>query len=59
MRVIIEDVIKKNVGDKEYDQAQAKTQVENIVRQIQTSVKHLSIPAYKIIVQAVIGQVAG
>jgi hypothetical protein len=34
VRVIIEDVIKKNVGEKEYDQAQAKTQVENIVRQI-------------------------
>lgn len=59
MKVIIEDVITKNVADKEYDQAQAKAWVENIVRQIQTQVKQLSIPAYKIVVQAVIGQIAG
>ena len=32
---IIEQVIEANVADKEYDQAQAKTQVETIVRQIQ------------------------
>lgn len=57
--MIIEEVITRNVADKEYDQAQAKTWVENIVRQIQTQTKQLSIPAYKIIVQAVIGQVAG
>ena len=59
VKVIIEDVITRNVQDQEYDQAQAKTWVENIVRQIQTNVKQLSIPAYKIVVQAVIGQVAG
>jgi len=59
VKVIIEDVITKNVADKEYDQAQAKAWVENIVRQIQTQVKQLSIPAYKIVVQAVIGQIAG
>ena len=59
VKVIIEDVINRNVADKEYDQVQAKTWVETIVRQIQTAVKQLSIPAYKIVVQAVIGQVAG
>ena len=52
-------MITRNVQDQEYDQAAAKTWVENIVRQIQTNVKQLSIPAYKIVVQAVIGQVAG
>tara|TARA_B110000503_G_C6875778_1_gene300570 strand:+ start:182 stop:475 length:294 start_codon:yes stop_codon:yes gene_type:complete len=57
--MIIEAVITQNVADKEYDQAQAKAWVENIVRQIQTQVKQLSIPAYKIVVQAVIGQIAG
>ena len=59
VKLIIEDVITRNVADKEYDQQQAKTWVETIVRQIQTQTKQLSIPAYKIVVQAVIGQVAG
>ena len=59
VKLIIEDVISRNVADKEYDQQMAKTWVETIVRQIQTQTKGLSIPAYKIVVQAVIGQVAG
>ena len=52
---IIEHVIKQHLEGKEYDQAQARPQVENIVRQIQAQVKLLSLPSYKIVVQAVIG----
>ena len=34
VRNIIEEVVKKHLEGKEYDQGQAKTQVENIVKQI-------------------------
>ena len=43
-------MIKKQLEGKEYDQAQAKPQVENIVKQIQAQVKLLNIPSYKIVV---------
>ena len=45
--------------DKEYDHAHAKNMAERIADEIKASVKGLSIPSYKIVVQTVIGQVQG
>ena len=59
MRAVVEKVVKEALEDKEYDFAASKTQCEQIVRTIQTNVKALGYPSYKLIIQSVIGQVAG
>ena len=59
VKQIIEDVITRNVKDKEYDHATAKTLAESIADQIKMQVKQLNIPSYKIIVQTVIGEISG
>ena len=41
--------------DREYDHVQAKTMAEKIADEIKSACKGLSIPAYKIVVQTVIG----
>ena len=45
--------------DKEYDHATAKAMAESVADQIKMSVKGLSIPSYKIVVQTVIGEISG
>jgi hypothetical protein len=55
----IEEVILRNVKDKEYDHTTAKTLAESIADQIKMQVKALSIPSYKIVVQTVIGEISG
>ena len=59
MRSCIEDVILRNLKDREYDHATAKSQAEAIADQIKMQVKALSIPNYKIVVQTVIGDITG
>ena len=59
VKTIIEQIVTTHLEGKEYDHAQAKTQAERIVDEIKAAVKGLSIPSYKIVVQAVIGQVGG
>ena len=59
VRDLIKEIITKHLKDKEYEHAMAKTQAEKIVDEIKSATKNLSIPSYKIVVQAVIGQVQG
>ena len=59
VKKIIEDVVSTMMADKEYEHAQAKKWAEDIVQQVKTRTKQLSIPSYKIVVQSVIGQVEG
>ena len=54
-----QEVIERNLKDKEYDHASAKSQAENIADQIKMAVKGLNIPSYKIVVQTVIGEICG
>lgn len=56
---MVENIVKRNLEDKEYDHMDAKRQAEQIVNDIRTHVKNLNIPAYKVVVQSVIGQVTG
>ena len=55
----MEDVVLRNLKDKDYDHATAKTMAENIVDQIKMAVKGLNIPNYKIVCQSVIGEISG
>ena len=59
MRACIEEVVLRNLKDKEYDHATAKSLAEGLADQIKTSVKGLNIPSYKIVVQTVIGEISG
>ncbi len=59
VKCCIEEVVIRNVKDREYEHATAKSLVETIVEQIKISVKGLNIPSYKIVVQAVIGEIGG
>ncbi len=59
MKSCIEEVILRNVKDREYDHATAKSQAESISDQIKMQVKALNIPNYKIVVQTVIGEITG
>ncbi|CDW80687.1 UNKNOWN [Stylonychia lemnae] len=59
VRSLIEEVILRNLKDKEYDHATAKTMAESIADQIKMQVKALNIPSYKIVVQTVIGEITG
>ena len=57
---VIEDIILRNVKDKDYDHATAKTLAESIADQIRASVKaSFNIPSYKLVVQTVIGEITG
>ena len=56
---LIEEVVMRNLKDKEYDHATAKTMAESIADQIKMQVKALNIPSYKIVVQTVIGEITG
>ena len=55
----MEEIILRNLKDKEYDHANAKSMAENISDQIKMAVKGLNIPSYKIVVQTVIGEISG
>ena len=55
----IEEVVLRNLKDKEYDHATAKLMAETIADQIKMQVKALNIPSYKIVVQTVIGEITG
>ena len=59
VRDCIEQIVEMHLRDKEYDHAHAKNMAENIVNEVRQAVKGLSVPSYKIVVQAVIGQVLG
>eukprot|EP00347_Sterkiella_histriomuscorum_P005168 403357635 len=59
VRSLIEEVVLRNLKDKEYDHATAKSMAESIADQIKMQVKALNIPSYKIIVQTVIGEITG
>ena len=59
MRHCIEEVVLRNLKDKEYDHTTAKTLAEGLADQIKTAVKALNIPSYKIVVQTVIGEISG
>ncbi len=50
VKACIEEVIQRNVKDREYDHQMAKSLAENIVDEIKKSVKALNIPSYKIVV---------
>ena len=55
VRDCVEQIVLHHLKDKEYDHAHAKNMAERIADEIKTSVKGLSIPSYKIVVQTVIG----
>lgn len=55
----MEEIILRNLKDKEYDHATAKSMAESISDQIKLAVKGLNIPSYKIVVQTVIGEISG
>ena len=55
----MEEVILRNLKDKEYDHATAKSMAESISDQVKMAVKGLNIPSYKIVVQTVIGEISG
>ena len=57
VRDLIEQVVTRNLRDREYDHPQSKNLAEKIADEIKAAVKGLSIPSYKIVVQTVIGQV--
>ena len=59
IRDCIQAVVTRNLEGKEYDHPEAKRQAETIVNEIRAALKTFPIPAYKIIIQSVIGQVAG
>jgi hypothetical protein len=59
VRAQIEEVILRNVKDKDYDHATAKTLAESIAEQIKMAVKGQNIPNYKVVVQSVIGEISG
>ena len=59
MKSIVEEVVIRNIKDKEYDHLQAKQWSEQIVDQIKNQLKGLFMPSYKILVQAVIGEIGG
>ena len=60
VRECIEEIVTKYLADKEtYEHKQAKELAEKLADEIRTAVKQLSIPAYKIVVQTVIGQLNG
>ena len=50
MRQVIEEVVRRNMEGKEYDNVEAKKQAEQICVEIRTQAKNLSVPSYKIIV---------
>lgn len=57
---VIEKVVaEKTKSMKEYDATQAKQISMELVKDIKEGVKQLEIPRYKIVVQAVVGQVQG
>jgi len=58
-KALIEEVILRNLKDKEYDHTTSKTMAESIAEQIKMAVKGLNIPSYKIVVQTVIGEISG
>ena len=55
----MEEIILKNLKDKEYDHGTAKSMAESISDQVKMAVKGLNIPAYKVVVQTVIGEISG
>ncbi len=57
VKELIKSIIDAQMKDREYDHVQAKTNAEKIADEIKAACKGLSIPAYKIVVQTVIGQV--
>ena len=59
MKACIEEVVLRNLKDKEYEHSTAKMMAELIADQIKMQVKALSIPSYKIVVQTVIGEITG
>ena len=59
VKACIEEVILRNLKDKEYDHSSAKAMAEMVADQIKMQVKALNIPSYKIVVQTVIGQITG
>ena len=60
VKAVIEDIILRNVKDKDYDHSTAKTLAESIADQIRASVKaQFNIPSYKLVVQTVIGEITG
>lgn len=59
VRSLIEEVVLRNLKDREYDHATAKSMAESIADQIKMQVKALNIPSYKIVVQSVIGEITG
>ena len=50
VRAIIEEIVLRNVKDKEYDHANSKPLAESIAEQIKMAVKGQNIPSYKIVV---------
>ena len=59
VKACIEEVVLRNLKDKEYEHATAKLMAETIADQIKMQVKALNIPSYKIVVQTVIGEITG
>ena len=59
MREIVENIVKRNLDGKEYEHMEAKRQAETIVNEIRAACKTLPYPSYKMVIQSVIGQVAG
>ena len=59
VRDCIDAIVTHHLKDKEYDHPQAKNWAEKIADEIKATVKALSIPNYKIVVQTVIGEVKG
>lgn len=55
VKACIQQIVEHHLKDKEYDHAHAKNMAERIADEIKASVKGLSIPSYKIVVQTVIG----
>ena len=59
VKACIEEVVVRNLKDREYEHATAKALAESIADQVKMSVKGLNIPSYKIVVQSVIGEISG
>ena len=59
VKSVIEDIVVGMLKDKSYEHHAAQTWTSEIVTQVRSQCRQLSMPAYKLIVSAVLGEVKG
>ena len=59
VKSVIEDIVVGMLKDKSYDHHAAQTWTSEIVTQVRSQCRQINMPAYKLIVSAVLGEVKG